>query len=146
MVAVGLTLVEPLAVVEVNVPGVIAIEVAPLVAQLSVLLVPGFTLVGFALNDVIVGAEPPFPDVPDEVVPAQLVSPRHAHRISTRIQTFGADKLRPRKSNLLRQKELAESIDYPLVAASAPASVVITHSSGLLVSRTESVSCSANKS
>jgi hypothetical protein len=40
VVAVGLTLVEPVANVDVNVPGVMAILVAPLVAQLSVMLEP----------------------------------------------------------------------------------------------------------
>ena len=46
VVAVGLTLVEPLAEVDVNVPGVMAILVAPLVAQLSKLLEPEFILYG----------------------------------------------------------------------------------------------------
>jgi hypothetical protein len=55
VVAVGLTLVEPLAEVEVKVPGVMAIFVAPVVAQLSVLLDPEVMLVGFALNELIVG-------------------------------------------------------------------------------------------
>ena len=55
MVAVGLTLVEPLADVDVKVPGVIAMLVAPLVAQLSVLLVPEFMLVGLAVKELIVG-------------------------------------------------------------------------------------------
>jgi hypothetical protein len=54
-VAVGLTLVDPLAAEEVNVPGVIVIDVAPLVAQLSVLLEPEVMLVGFAVNELIVG-------------------------------------------------------------------------------------------
>ena len=56
VVAVGLTLVEPLADVEVNVPGVIAILVAPLVDQLSVLLEPELILVGPAVKELIVGA------------------------------------------------------------------------------------------
>ena len=51
----GLTVVEPLAAVEVNVPGVIAIEVAPVVAHVSVLLEPELMLVGFAVNALIVG-------------------------------------------------------------------------------------------
>ena len=44
----GLTLVEPLADDEVKLPGVIATVVAPIVAQLMVLLAPEFTLAGFA--------------------------------------------------------------------------------------------------
>ena len=55
MVAVGLTLVDPLAVVEVKVPGVMAILVAPLVTQLRVLLEPDVMLVGLAVKELIIG-------------------------------------------------------------------------------------------
>jgi hypothetical protein len=55
VVAVGLTLVEPLANVDVNVPGAMAILVAPVVAQLSVLLEPEVILVGLAVNELMVG-------------------------------------------------------------------------------------------
>ena len=55
VVAVGLTLVEPLAAVEVNVPGVIPILVAPLVAQLTLLLAPEVILEGLAVKELIVG-------------------------------------------------------------------------------------------
>jgi hypothetical protein len=55
VVAVGLTLVEPLANVDVNVPGVMAILVAPVVPQLSVLLEPEVILVAFAVNELMVG-------------------------------------------------------------------------------------------
>lgn len=55
VVAVGLTPVEPLAEFDVNVPGVMAILPAPLVVQLSVLLEPEVMLVGFALNELMVG-------------------------------------------------------------------------------------------
>ena len=55
VVAVGLTLVEPLAEVDVNVPGVMAILVAPLVDQLNVLLVPEVIVVGLAAKVLIVG-------------------------------------------------------------------------------------------
>jgi hypothetical protein len=58
VVAVGLTLVEPLPEVDVNVPGAIEILVAPVVAQLSVLPEPDFMLAGLAVKEVIVGAEP----------------------------------------------------------------------------------------
>jgi len=58
VVAVGLMLVVPVADVDVNVPGVMAMLVAPGAAQLSVLLAPEFTFVGFAAKDVIVGREP----------------------------------------------------------------------------------------
>jgi hypothetical protein len=69
VVAVGLMLVEPLAAVDVNVPGVTAILVAPVAAQFNVLLAPLFMLVGFAVNEVIVGAEPCPEDELDEVPP-----------------------------------------------------------------------------
>ena len=55
VVVVGLTLVEPLADVDVNVPGVMAILVAPLVAQLSVLLEPELIVVGLAVKALMVG-------------------------------------------------------------------------------------------
>jgi hypothetical protein len=55
VVAVGLTLVEPLVDVDVNVPGVMAILVAPVVAQVSVLLEPEAMLVGLAVKELIVG-------------------------------------------------------------------------------------------
>jgi type III secretory pathway component EscT len=55
VVTVGLTLVEPLANVEVKVPGVMATLAAPAVAQASVLLVPEVMLVGLAVKEVMVG-------------------------------------------------------------------------------------------
>jgi len=55
VVAVGLTPVEPLADADVNVPGVIARLVAPVVVQLSVLIDPETILVGLALKEPIVG-------------------------------------------------------------------------------------------
>jgi hypothetical protein len=58
VVAVGATVVEPLANVELNVPGEIEIAVAPLVDQLSVLFFPEPMLVGFAVKEAIVGTEP----------------------------------------------------------------------------------------
>jgi len=55
VVAVGCTFVEPLAEVEVNVPDVIAMLVAPVVTQLRVLLEPEVMLVGLAVKEVIAG-------------------------------------------------------------------------------------------
>jgi hypothetical protein len=60
VVAVGLTLVEPLVDVDVNVPGVMAIFVAPFVDQLSVVLEPKVMLVGLALKELIAGKRPGF--------------------------------------------------------------------------------------
>jgi hypothetical protein len=55
VVAVGLTLVEPVADAEVNVPGVIAMLVAPVVDQSNVLLEPEAMLGGVAVNEEMVG-------------------------------------------------------------------------------------------
>lgn len=81
VVAVGLMLVEPLADMDVNVPGVMAILVAPATTHLSVLLVPKFMLVGAAVKEVTVGAEP-FPGgALDEVDKPQPASPAQANRM-----------------------------------------------------------------
>jgi len=71
VVAIGLTFVEPLADVDVNVPGVIAILLAPVVAQLSVLVAPEVTLVGLAVNELIVGS----PDVFTVTVAVEVAEP-----------------------------------------------------------------------
>jgi hypothetical protein len=55
VVAAGLTVVEPVADVDVKVPGVMAMVVAPVVTQLNVLLAPELMLVGFAVKEVMVG-------------------------------------------------------------------------------------------
>jgi len=55
VVAVGFTFVEPLAAEEMKFPGVIVIVVAPLVAQLKVLLEPAVMLAGLALNELMLG-------------------------------------------------------------------------------------------
>jgi hypothetical protein len=56
VVAAGLTLVDPLAAEDVNVPGVMAMLVAPVVVQLSVLPEPEEMLVGLAEKEVMEGA------------------------------------------------------------------------------------------
>ena len=94
MVAVGLTLVEPLANVDEKVPGVMAMLAAPATIQLSVLLVPEVMLVGFAVKEAMVGAEPL---VVDEVVTPQPVSPKHINRIR------GPSAPCPRPGELSRQ-------------------------------------------
>src|SRR5208282_3694455 len=101
-------LVEPLADVDVNVPGVMAIVDAPVAAQLSALLVPEFMLVGFAVKEVIVGAEP-FPV--GEVEP-QLTSPMQPNRMTMRISArrSGPESLSPGKLSLLLQNKLVKSI------------------------------------
>ena len=57
VVADGLNDVEPVAEVDVKVPGVMVRLVAPEVAQLKVVLAPPLMLAGLAEKDVIVGAE-----------------------------------------------------------------------------------------
>jgi hypothetical protein len=57
-VDVGDTLVDPLADVEVNEPGVMLMLVAPpVVAQLKVVLPPAVIVPGLSVNDVIVGLD-----------------------------------------------------------------------------------------
>ena len=85
VVAVGLTLVEPLADVDVNVPGVIAILVAAVVVQLSVLLAPEFMVAGSTVKEVIVGLEG-FPVGEPEVIAPQPASPTQANRTMARAQ------------------------------------------------------------
>ena len=76
VVAVGLTLVEPLADVDVKDPGVMAMFVAPVVVQLRVLLEPEVMLVGFAENESIVGLLVPLivTEAVDVTEPAALVA------------------------------------------------------------------------
>jgi len=78
VVAVGLTLVEPLADVEVNVPGVMARLLAPVVTQLSVLLEPEVIPVGLAVKELITGllAEFTVTVSVDVAEPAALVAVR----------------------------------------------------------------------
>ena len=76
VVAVGLTLVEPLADVEVNVPGVMASLLVPVVTQLSVLLEPEVILEGLAVKELISGLLAVFTVTVsvDVVEPAALVA------------------------------------------------------------------------
>jgi hypothetical protein len=95
VVTVGFTVVEPLADVDVNVPGVMATLVTPAAAQLSVLLVPAFMLVGLAVKEVIVGIEP-FPEGELELVP-QPSSPSNRMRINAQ---------RPRREEFSLQSDV----------------------------------------
>lgn len=100
VVAVGLTLVEPFADADVNVPGVMVILEAPAVAQLSVLLAPAFTLVGFAANEVIVGMET-FPEGElEELDNPQFTRPTQANKtiiMRARAQGSGPEELSRRQ-------------------------------------------------
>lgn len=80
---------------DVNVPGVIAMLVAPVVVQFSVLLEPDLMLAELAVKDVTEGAEP----VPGMVVvgsgllvePPQLVRPIHESRMRATAQRVGPE-------------------------------------------------------
>lgn len=104
VVAVGFIVVEPLADVDVNVPGVMATLVAPAATQLSVLLVPAFMLVGLAVNEVIVGTESFPEDELDELVP-QPSSP--SNRMRTNAQ-------RPRREEFSLQSHVYVFPKLPL--------------------------------
>lgn len=103
-------LVEPLAAGDVNVPGAMAILVAPVAAQLSVLLVPEFMLVGFAVNEATVGADPFSEDVLDGFVVLQPGSPAQAIRIRTSKQISSPDESRSGEARRFPQNEVVESM------------------------------------
>lgn len=75
VVAVGLTFVEPLASVDVNVPGVMAMLVAPVAAQVSMLLEPAVMVAGLTPNELMVGVVTVTVSV-EVVEPAALVAVR----------------------------------------------------------------------
>ncbi len=110
--AVGLILIEPFADVDANVPGVMVIPAAPTASQLSVLLVPEFMLVGFAVKEMMVGKEP-FPETEfDELIEPQPASPAQTNRaiMNASAQRCSSEKLVPRKPRTFRQNEVAESM------------------------------------
>ncbi len=118
VVPVGLTLVVPLADAELNPPGEIAIVVAPLAVQVSMLLAPELMLAGFDVNDAIAGAEPvPGLEFDEVVAPPQPAKPAQASRTGTSAQRFRPglsairfEELRPREPRFLLQRELGESM------------------------------------
>jgi hypothetical protein len=135
-------LVEPLADVDVNVPGVMATFVAPAAAQLTVLLVPEFTLVGFAVKDVIVGTEAFSVDELDEPPDAHPARPTQAiNKIRTTVRRCSPEEMRRGEWSLLIQKDLGESMGSPFLAVVHP-SLVIFDLPCLLVASTESASWS----
>jgi hypothetical protein len=81
VVAVGLTVVEPVAFAEVKVPGVMAMLVAPEVDQDSVLLEPELTVVGLAVKELIVGA----PGLPTVTVTLTLGVRVEAELVAVRV-------------------------------------------------------------
>jgi len=111
-------LVEPLADVDVNVPGVMAMLVAAATDQLSVLLVPEFMLGGLAAKDVICGAEP-FPGgvvEPGEAPAAQPARPAQQTRVRTSAQSSSLEEVRTRELSVLSQNEPGESMGDAFIA------------------------------
>lgn len=105
VVVVGLTFVEPFAKVDVKVPGVMAMLVASVAAQLSVLLAPEFMLVGLAVKDVIAGTAP-FPDGEfDEYPEAQPKRPPHAARARISEHSSSPEGFNPLELSLSLQTE-----------------------------------------
>jgi hypothetical protein len=111
VVAVGLTLVDPLADIEVNPPGEIEIVVAPLAVQLRVLLAPELMLAGLAPKEVIVGADPfPWFAFVEPVVPAQPAKPAQATRASPKTRRSNPQKAPLREPTFFLQNDPRESI------------------------------------
>lgn len=91
VVALGVTLIEPLARLDVKVPGVMATRVAPLDVQLNVLLVPALTLVGFAAKALMVGIAPWPDDDGFEELPPQATINAQSTMISVARTPSSAD-------------------------------------------------------
>jgi hypothetical protein len=106
----GLIFVDPLAAVDVNVPGVMAIVVAPVAVQLRVLLDPEFTVVGLAAKEVIVGWEP-FPE--DELAAPQFTNEMDASTMSASVPRFKPEALCLLEPNRFERDELSEVIRNP---------------------------------
>jgi hypothetical protein len=116
VVAVGLTLVEPVADVEVKVPGEMETVVALLVAQFRVLVAPEFTLVGLAAKDEIEGMDEAGGAFREDVV--ALPQPDKAAQTaeSSKMRAPASDGLElSRFPNLLMQKRLKEYTRRPSV-------------------------------
>jgi len=115
VVAVGFTLIEPLAEVELNPPGAIAILVAPLVSQLSVLPAPEFMLVGLAVKEEIAGTETGPENKFDGIGEMQPANPIQADKISAIAQGASPETRNPRVLSPFLQTEPAESMRSPFV-------------------------------
>jgi hypothetical protein len=93
-----------------------AMLVAPVVAQLSVLLVPDGTLAGLAVKEVIAGAVPSPEPEPIEGPEMQPVTPRLANRANTSPQSFSPEEMSPRELTLRIRNESGEFIHDPSIA------------------------------
>jgi hypothetical protein len=110
---VGVIVVEPLADVDVNDPGVMAMLEAPVAAQLSELLVPKLMLAGFAAKEVIIGAAPVPLGALVELVEPQPASAAQANRISASKLNFSLEESRPGAPRKCLPKKLAETMPCP---------------------------------
>ena len=117
VVAAGLMLAEPLAAVEVKVPGVMAMLVAPETDQLSLLLDPEAMLAGFAMKEAICGAVPCGAGVLWEVAAAQPARAAQQMSVESSAQTPNPGKPRLQKPDLLMRIGFGECMAAPSVAA-----------------------------
>jgi hypothetical protein len=110
--------VEPVAAVDVNVPGVMAIVVAPVDVQLRVLLAPEFMLVGFAVKELMAGTESfPVGEVEPQPINATPANRTMAITASARRCVLGS--LSSKEGSLSVLNEVAESMNA-LVALDRP--------------------------
>jgi hypothetical protein len=114
VVSVGLTLVEPLADLGLNVPDVMAILAAPVVSH-RLLLAPEFVLVGSAVEELIVRAEPGPENEFDGATELQSAGPTQANRINAIAQRFSPEAWSQRELIPILQDVPAESMRSPLV-------------------------------
>lgn len=84
MVAVGLTVVEPVAEAEVNVPGAMAMEAAPEVVQLRVLVAPLAMVPGLAAKEAMVGGDAGVGWLPGDDPPHPASAPQFTARRSSK--------------------------------------------------------------
>ena len=133
--AVGLRLVEPLADADVNVPGVMAMLVAPVAAQLSVLLAPELMLAGFAVKAAITGAETLPEDQLDEFPETQPVTAAQVKRTRTSAQSFSPKELSRRELNLFLPNESGEFIKDPFITAGHTSLVISSFGSPWTLAR-----------
>jgi hypothetical protein len=121
----------------VKVPGVIETLVAPLVVQLSVLLDPGFTAVGFAVKEPIVGALDPlcvplpeplplFPlplEFAELIVPPHPASPRQAAKAAAQRRLLPGMCRRRQPKSLKMELGLSDSQVVAMLAPSVLAAI-----------------------
>jgi len=106
--------------VDVNVPGVMAILLAPVVAQLSVLLAPESMLVGAAVKEEIAGGESGPVGGFNDVTEPQPASPKHANKISAIEHPCSHGALGSPELNPILQNELADFKGSPLAVGYDP--------------------------